>query len=261
MKTVIVPVDFSATSLNAAKYATKFLTGHYGVTMVLFSFCEQKNEVPEYVQQLDQLRTMLRNEGIVITEILAVSGTGFIQELERMSREVQADLIIMGITGRSPVGQSLIGSNTLKMLEKKACPVLIVPGDASYTASKDVLLASDYDNLEYSRAGAQINNVLNRLRPNLHIMYNDERTYIAITEDMEQKRKLLEAIFSEFNPEFHFLTLGNLQDAIYQFAKDKFIDLIIVVHREQTMFSRLFARSNTNKLAYSSSIPILAVHE
>ena len=261
MKTVIVPVDFSDTSLNAAKYATKFLTGHYGVTMVLFSYCDRDNEVPETIQHLDKLRSILREEGIVKTEILAVSGPGFIPELDRMAREINADLIIMGITGRSPVGQSLIGSNTLKMVEKKTCPVLIIPDGASYTESKDVLLTSDYNNLEYSTAAVQIKNVLNRLRPNLHIMNNNEETYITISEELQQKRNALAAMFSEFKPEFHFLTLSNLHEAIYQFAKDKFIDLIIVVHREQTMFSRLFGRSNTNKLAYSSTIPVLAVHE
>ena len=36
MNTVIVPVDFSETSLHAAKYAAQLLTGHYGVTMVLY---------------------------------------------------------------------------------------------------------------------------------------------------------------------------------------------------------------------------------
>ncbi|MBS1654750.1 MAG: universal stress protein, partial [Bacteroidetes bacterium] len=37
MKTVIVPVDFSETSLNAARYAVQLLTGHYGVNMILLS--------------------------------------------------------------------------------------------------------------------------------------------------------------------------------------------------------------------------------
>ena len=36
MNTVIVPVDFSETSLHAARYAARLLTGHYGVTIILY---------------------------------------------------------------------------------------------------------------------------------------------------------------------------------------------------------------------------------
>lgn len=261
MKTVIVPVDFSETSLNAARYATKLLTGHYGVTMVLFSFCDNEKQIPEAVQSLENLRTLLRESGIVKTEILAVTGPGFITELDRMSREVEADLVIMGITGRSPIGQSLIGSNTLKMVEKKTCPVLIVPASAAYKDPKEVMLTSDFANVEYTIPSQQIKNVLNRLRPNLHIMNTNEEHYISITDEYKAEREKLASLFAEFHPEFHFLTLNDVQDAIYQFAQDKQIDLIIIVHREQTLFSKLFVKSNTKRLAYYSTIPVLAVHE
>ena len=36
MTTVIVPVDFSSTSLHAARYAANLLVGHYGVTLLLY---------------------------------------------------------------------------------------------------------------------------------------------------------------------------------------------------------------------------------
>lgn len=261
MKTVIVPVDFSETSLNAAKYATKLLTGHYGVTMVLFTFCDSEKDVAEANLNLDRLRTVLRETGIVKTEILGVSGPNFINELDRMAREVEADLIIMGITGRSPIGQSLIGSNTLKMVEKKTCPVLIVPSAAVYKETRQVMLTADFENIEYASAAAQIKNVLNRLRPSLHIMNTNEEHYVAITEEFRQKKEQLSSVFAEFHPEFHFLALNDVHDAIYQFAIDKSIDLIIIVHREKSLFSRLFGTSNTKKLAYYSTIPVLAVHE
>lgn len=261
MKTVIVPVDFSETSLNAARYAVKLLTGHYGVTMVLFNYCDNEDQIPEAIQHLENLRALLRESGIVKMEILAVTGKGFINELDRMAREVEADLIIMGITGRSPIGQSLIGSNTLKMVEKKTCPVLIVPSSATYKDAKEVMLTSDFDNVEYTIPAQQIKNILNRLRPNLHIMNTNEEHYISISEEYKTKKEKLASLFAEFQPEFHFLTLSNVQDAINQFAQDKQIDLIIIVHREPTMFSKLFVKSNTKRLAYHSTIPVLAVHE
>ena len=42
-------------------------------------------------------------------------------------------MIVMGLTGKSPLEQRFSGSNTLKMAEKNVCPVLIVPEDAKFS--------------------------------------------------------------------------------------------------------------------------------
>lgn len=47
MKTVIVPVDFSDTSLNAARYAAKLFVGHYGVTIILYHSYSKPAELAE----------------------------------------------------------------------------------------------------------------------------------------------------------------------------------------------------------------------
>ena len=68
-------------------------------------------------------------------------------------------------------------------------------------------------------------------------------------------------MFEDLHPEFYFLGLNDVDEAINQFAMDKHIDLIIIVHKEQTVLSKLFIKSHTKKLAYQSNIPVLAVHE
>jgi nucleotide-binding universal stress UspA family protein len=68
-------------------------------------------------------------------------------------------------------------------------------------------------------------------------------------------------MFREFDPEFYFLGLYDVDEAVNQFAADKNIDFIILIHKEQSVLSRLFVKSHTKKLAYQSSVPILALHE
>ena len=89
----------------------------------------------------------------------------------------------------------------------------------------------------------------------------DSEHYVAITEEYQEERSKLKEMFSEFNPEFYFLGLPDVDEAINQFAHDKKIDFIIVIHKEQTLLSRLFVKSHTKQLAYHSSIPVLALHE
>ena len=68
-------------------------------------------------------------------------------------------------------------------------------------------------------------------------------------------------MFADFNPEFYFLGLYDVDDAISQFAKDKNVDFIIVIHKEHSLFSKLFVKSHTKKLAYHGTVPVFALHE
>lgn len=261
MQTVIVPVDFSEISLNAARYAVQLLNGHYGVNMVLHHVYEKASQAEEANAKLEQLKSRLRDSGIVKIEILAEEGSDFISELEKLARHRHADLIIMGITGRSPIGQSLIGSNTLKMVEYKICPVLIIPAEAAFHDVKNVLLTSDFKDVNSSTPSIPIKKVLAPFHPNLHIMNVDSQHYVALTEEYQAEKGRMQEIFKEYNPEFYFLGLQDVDDAINQFAEDKKVDFIIIIHKEQTIFSKLFIKSHTKRLIYHSSIPVLAISE
>lgn len=261
MQTVIVPVDFSDISLNAARYAVQLLTGHYGVNMILHHIYEKSSQAEDVSQKLEQLKTELREFGIVKIETLAEEGSDFITELEKLARHRVADMVIMGITGRSPIGQTFIGSNTLKMVEKKVCPVLIIPANASYKDVKNVLLTSDFKNVHAHIPSVPINKVLKTFHPKLHIMNVDSEHYVAITDEYQAEKRKLTDLFSDFNPEFYFLGLPDVNEAINQFAEDKKVDFIIIIHKEQSLFSKLLVKSHTKKLVYHSSIPILALHE
>jgi nucleotide-binding universal stress UspA family protein len=261
MNTVIVPVDFSETSLNAARYAVKLLTGHYGVHVILHNVYEKAAQAAEIQTKLEKLKAELMDIGIVKITLLAEEGSDFITELEKLARHQQADLIIMGITGRSALGQTFIGSNTLKMVEKKVCPVLIIPPDAGYRDVKNVLLTSDFKNVVSSTPSVPIKKVLKTFRPALHIINVDSQHYVALTEEYQEQRAQLAEMFKEFNPEFYFLGLYNIDEAIHQFAHDKNVDFIIVIHKEHSLMEKLFVKSHTKKLAYHSSVPILALHE
>lgn len=261
MNTVIVPVDFSETSLNAARYAVKLLTGHYGVNIILHNVYEKPSQAAETLDKLEKLKAELMDIGIVKITLLGEEGSDFITELEKLARHQQADLIIMGITGRSAIGQTLIGSNTLKMVQRKVCPILIIPPDASYREVKNVLLTSDFKNVVSSTPSMPIKKILKAFRPSLHVINVDSNHYVALTAEYQEQRAQLTEMFKEFNPEFYFLGLYDVDEAINQFAQDKNVDFIIVIHKEHSLLSKLFIKSHTKRLAYHSSVPVLALHE
>ncbi len=261
MKIVLVPVDFSETSLHAATYAAQLLSGHFGVTMVLYHNYTKDAEADEALVTLEILKTKLVQKFTIDIEILSYKEDDFVTGLERAVRHRNANLVIMGITERSALGQIFIGSNALKFAETKSCPVLIIPEQAIYKEINNALLASDFKNTYISTPSEPIKDILKIFRPKLHIINVDPTHYISLTEAHETEKATLREMFAIFNPEFYFMRLHDVDEAINMFAEEKNIDLIITIQHNYTFMEKLFKRSHTKSITYDSNVPILVVHE
>ncbi len=260
MNTVIVPTDFSETSLNAARYAVKFISGLDDVEMILYHTYENNLEVENIYENLERIRKELTADGDVKISTLADQGD-FVTELEKLARHLQADLIIMGIGDRSAVAQAIMGSNTLRMTETKFCPILVIHPDSEFREIKNVLLTTDLKNVISTTPSAPIKKILKAFQPNLHVINVNTEHYVALTEEHEAEKQGLKEMFAEFNPEFYFLRLYDVDEAINQFASDKNIDLIIAIHKEHSAVYRFFKTSHIKNLAYHSTVPLLTIHE
>lgn len=261
MTTVIVPVDFSETSLNAARYAAAFLRGHYGVTLVLYHSYAKADEAAAAAQQLESLKAELSANNPVNIEILNHEEPDFVDGLERAARHRRANLVIMGITGKSAIQQALFGSNTLKMAETKACPVLIVPEGAVFTKMDNVMLTSDYKDTLNTTPSVPIKEFLSVYNSKLHVVNVDKDHYISLTEKYEKEKQDMRSLLGEFNPEFYFMRMFDIDEALNMFADDFKIDLIIAVQKNHSFMEKLFKTSRTRQFAYHSKLPILVIHE
>lgn len=260
MNTVIVPIDFSDISYNAGRYAAKLLQGYEGVEMILYNMYEEDVEHEMIMEDLENFKRELSETTTANISLYAERGDEFVEELEKFARHRDADLVVMGITGKSSIAQKFIGSNALKMAESKYCPVLIIPGSCEFREVKNVMLTSDFKEVERSTPSAPIKKVLKLLNPALHIVNVNEEIYVAISEEYEAEKQKLANMFVEFNPEFYFLRLYDVEEAITQFASDKNIDLIITIQKEHSKIYKFF-KSHTKELAYQSTLPVLVVHE
>ena len=261
MMTVIVPTDFSSTANNAALYAARMLTGNYEVQLLLFTVYEKANEAESTEQSLRELKASLAEQSIVKIESKTEQSGDFIETLDRLARHTDAQLIVMGLSSKSKLGQMFFGSNTLKMVQKNACPVMIIPPDAQYTEIKNAALTSDFKDVQKSTPIVPIKNVLNFFRPALHIVNVDSDHYVSLTDEYLLQRAYLQDSFKEFNPEFYFIRMFDVHDTIQQFVQDKKIDVLVTIPRSHSLFSNLFVTSTTKKLVYESAVPILAAHE
>jgi nucleotide-binding universal stress UspA family protein len=83
---------------------------------------------PNVNTKLEQLVEQLAGEGLDTSlRIVDHVGPQPANEIAKIAREVQADLIVMGTRGHGTIGGLLLGSVTLRLLHVAPCPVLSVP--------------------------------------------------------------------------------------------------------------------------------------
>lgn len=275
MKKLLVPTDFSDTSKNAARFAVQMAADIQNAKIILIHVSDKITGGSDgsplteddddrriiLTQALSQLRDELLAVAQAPIEFVTEKGTSLVETLSRYVRHQAIDMVIMGITGATRLEQIFMGSNTLEMAKESVCPVLIVPPEAKYRKIRNVVLASDFKEVDTTIPVAPLKAMLDLFNPALHIVNVDSEHYVELTDEYKAERAKLESMLKNYSPEFYFIRQYDFFDAISQFVYDKNIDLIVIVPKDRSFVSGLFKTSHTKKLAYHSHIPIVAIHE
>ncbi|HXB45400.1 MAG TPA: universal stress protein [Puia sp.] len=274
MNKIIVPVDFSETAANAAKFAAYLSKGIREAELIVYNVFgtieagsdgsplqsddTARKSIMEFALQI------MKKELARITDakisIVVEKDDHFVDSLERYVRHNGVQLIVMGITGATRLGQIFMGSNTLRLVNRRTVPVVIVPPDAQFKDAKNIMLISDFKDVERTIPVAQVKGLLNLFKPTLHIVNVDAEHYIELTDEYKAERSKMDDMLKEFSPEYSFIRLFDFMDTINQVAKDKNIDMIITFPKEHSFLSNIFKTSHTKKLVYHSDVPIVAIH-
>jgi nucleotide-binding universal stress UspA family protein len=210
---------------------------------------------------LGSIKNELTNITSCKISLVAEFDNSFIDALEKFARHNNVDLIVMGITGSTKLEQILMGSNTLKIVERRTCPVMIVPPLAQFKGIQDVMITSDFKDVEKTIPVEPLKRLLDLFKANLHVVNVDAEHYVELTDEYKEQRGKLESILADYHPQFYFIRLFDFVDAVNQFVEDKEIDVIVTIPREHSFLSKMFRTSYTKKLAYHSHVPIIAIHE
>ncbi|MEK7682223.1 MAG: universal stress protein [Chloroflexota bacterium] len=135
-KSILVPMDGSATAEAALDHAVKFAQA-FRSTLVLFYVVptsgvssspltvEEKARIAEVDQYLKQYKEKLTKAGLKDVNWAVTSGDPA-EEIIRYADRCSADLVVMGTHGRSEAFQWLFGSVASKVLQSLGIPVVIL---------------------------------------------------------------------------------------------------------------------------------------
>lgn len=285
MKTFIVPTDFSDTSKNAARFAVQMAAAVTDAHIILYNVFDKieagddgsvmyndhegRKKIMELGLESIKIELNSKFPSVNITCLAEEKESfierkitnGFINSLERLAVKEKADLVIMGITGATRMEQIFIGSNTLSMVNKNVCPVMIVPPDAEFTGIKNVAFTSDFKDVEETTPIKALRGILDIFKPFIHVVNVDSEHYVEVTEEYKAQRAKLETILDGYETEYYFMRQFDFVEAINLFVTDYKIDMIFTVPKKHSFLGGLFKSSHTKKLAYHSTVPLVAVHE
>jgi nucleotide-binding universal stress UspA family protein len=264
MNKILVPVDFSDTSLNALSYAiqlfgdseVEFTVLHtYEVSTGAFRMKSIDWILEEDAQrEMDALvKRMQREEpGVVLkTKIMKSNAVSAITSLGNSG---SYDFIIMGTKGASGLKEVFIGSVASGVISKTKAPVLVVPSNYLYQSWNEIVFA--IGNIPLSSAS-----VVNPLRE-LAMLHSCKINvlHIAVDEKLDYLEEVLSTIEDLSPSVIYTFGAGNINERLNDYLTENDTSLLCLIRSKKDFFSRIFDESVTLKQTFNSPIPLLILH-
>lgn len=272
MKTLLVLTDFSDAATHAAKYAAIFakqlkasrillfnklpsITAIASTPLVVNTTQQAKEESLTHLKHLINELKFLKHTD---TELSYLAREG---ELDRLTNELinkyQVDYVVMGLTGKSKLEQTLIGSNTIQIAKTVNKPLLIVPESCKLSPISKVVSVLDLLDLKQAQV---VHNLLNPLlhtsHPELFVLSRDHES--MATQNLHNHNfAAVKQRIAPYNPTFHTISEIDVVKEVLDFSRTHAISLIVHIEKKRNLFENLFSTDFTERIAYVSHVPVL----
>lgn len=271
MLNILVPTDFSPLSKVASNFAVKIacqLDGNITFLHVLtisepvrVSMHEKMRKLEEDMVRIAEydmhklIKDVTKNLEITIpTKSAVVRSSEFVSTVNKESKRLRSGLIVMGTKGATGLKKAVIGSNTTSVIEGSHIPVLVVPDKARFKGFHDIVYACDMKDPE--RELKILLPYAEKFDSVIHLVHVTSTG--SKIEDLEDK---IEKIFQKLkakNVAAVILVDDGIEEAIEQYLSVNKASLIAMFTHKLSFIERLFDKSMTRKVAFHSSVPLLA---
>lgn len=276
MQNILVLTDFSPTASHAAVYAANLARHFHSKRLIMLNVYPATAmavgvpvipEMPVIDTNTEELRKrsvdMLEEQRKSVqslvggnTSIETIAKDEVLEDVVSILTDKEGiDLIVMGIAGKSSLEKILVGSNTIRVLERATVPLIIVPAKAQTTIPSKLLLALDFEVVREGKALPLAIQWFNALQPEICVLnvtrgegYSDETR-----EDIIYLHQLLD----RYNTSFHYVENKDVADTITDFAEQQHASMIVAIHHKKSGIASLFHKSISKKLAWHSEVPLL----
>ncbi|MGF1926021.1 MAG: universal stress protein [Bacteroidia bacterium] len=279
MKKILIPIDYSDYSNNAVDYAISIankinadihlchaldvpdlnpMAGAMLWPLENFSelYRESDEELQTFVEKLKTTKPIVPN----ITFSTETGSVKFI--INKLTKEIHFDLIIMGLAGAGKLNRFFLGSNSRDVIENCKVPVLLIPKETSYQPFKKVAFATDLSE-------SDINSVHHLTR--LLALFNPEILLVHVSEqpsDFHDPRTPANVFLNNVTCKLNYskiyyrqIKANGVDEGLKWLSENAQIDMLAMIHRHSSIFSRMLEGSHTQKMATAVHLPLLVMPE
>ncbi len=272
MYQILFPTDFSGASINAINHTIAFaklteakifllhvqhpLIFPEDVPLPLHEEVMEKfyKDIPE---ELLQIQKVLLQEGIS-SEIINRYGL-LIEEMENLCSTYNINMVITGTD--NDAFNTIFGTNSLAMVEKMNCPVVVIPKDAKYKLPQRILYATEFLEEDIEKLN-RVKFIADKVQAKIFIAHvnTDTKHYY---DDADKQHHFAQMIEGTENENGYFYTTihnENVTDGILGYIEKAEIDLICMSTKKKNFLEKLFKGSKTQKMASITPIPLIVYH-
>ena len=258
LKKILVPVDFSESSIAALKYAAGMIKSDNStkcdLIYIIGKSVEAEYDLKETQKKLESLKdkylTPLHIEGELFVKVGKLS-----EELLAVKESTKADLIIMGTAGSST---GLNESHTTQLLKKADCPVLVIPQNVASFELKNIALAIDQKEIEDSNSLGILHNIARWFDAKIHLLTVDNNTD-GTSNSSNPNEETLEYYLDTLDYRHSFAHNSDIEAGINSYVADKKINMIAIMPRHHAKKSEPSEGQLTKILALNTTKPLLVI--
>lgn len=273
---ILIPVDFSDTSLLAIKHGAfiaQFTKADLSLLHVvnipfisqdmfvpLVNFEDQSGIEKKAMQKLMELAADVKKEyGINVESIIKIGSPS--NEICNVAKEIKASLIIMGTHGYSALQEIIIGSNALKVVTNAPCPTMAMSSVASHKGYTKIVMP--FDTTVTSRH--KVNFTLEfakKFNASVHAVALLGSSEEADKPAMELILNQVKDLAKEKGVSFHSdlqMDVKNRATATVNYANDKGADLIVIMTDQDAELSGLFLGPYAQQVLHISKVPVISI--
>lgn len=275
IKSILVPVDFSAIAGNAFRYALQ-LADHLDASIDLLYSIPPTSAVPDHApfavsfvedlqaeaelgirQFIDKGVDALKGQLSKTPKVTGIVKIGDLRHtIQEYAKEANNNLIVMGTHGQHDVWDKILGTNTTFLLKRSPLPLLIVPNEVSFSPCKLLCYATDLQHVDAFKV-ERLLDVLSPFRPDLHFLHVMPREHKETAYDLSLLRELFGNAKAATKTTFATVNNEEVIEGITEYVTRNECDLVIMHRPDYSWLEDLFRSSNTREAALKATFPLL----
>ena len=265
MKNILLPTDFSETSMKAATFALD-LFGTEGVNyMLLNTYLKPAYRNALIPLNLDTerasrngLRRMerrCRKHAGTVRIALRSSFEQVVQAANDLDAAKAVDFVVMGTQGEGNYGQ--VGRNANSMVTSANPPVIAVPSQWQPAPIAHILFADDGQGV--TRASIEpLLDIAQRTGAHVTVLY------VGLTSDDSRTKEHFQKLSTSLGKIPHSFTSVEahaVTEVMDRMVVEKDIQLVAVLRRKRSFWERIFQGSTSKRMALHTTVPLLVLRE